>query len=235
MPCECPSGSLSLQDWAAVLRLPHWLKNSIVLPAVLLLGMGGEPTAWMQAAWAFAAFCLAASAVYVLNDWFDRDRDRRHPRKRRRPIAAGRVGLPFVLRTAPLLAAAAGVVALAGGGSTVRLCIVAYLLLNLAYDVRLKHVPVLDVLSVGSGFGLRVLAVTTPGADDARAALLLGCTVGLCTFVAACKRSAEVLEATGAGAGTGNHTAADGYTPRLLHRLLLVTGCLTAMLYAGFA
>ena len=79
----------------AALRLlrPHqWVKNGFVLLGVLFGHAWDEPVRVQAALYAFAAFCATASAVYVVNDWFDRERDRLHPRKRLRPIASGQVG-----------------------------------------------------------------------------------------------------------------------------------------------
>jgi len=184
----------------AILRAlrPHqWVKNGFVLAAVVFqLAEAREALTLTDGVkdslLALAAFCLGASAIYLVNDVLDVENDRKHPEKSKRPIAAGEVSIPVALLAAA--GCAGGAVALAGqaGGSSssVVICLVIYMGLNVAYSARLKHVVLLDAFCIASGFLLRVKA----GGFAAGAVVspwLLLCTFFLALFLALCKRRAE--------------------------------------------
>jgi len=146
-----------LGDWLRLLRPRHWVKNGFVLAPLLFSGRAADSVILLDALLAFAAFCLAASAVYAFNDVVDRAEDRVHPVKRFRPVAAGRIGPGTAYAAAAVLAVLAlGVASLAGPLSA--LCIAAYLALNGAYSVWLKHLVLLDVFAIATFFLLRLLA-----------------------------------------------------------------------------
>jgi 4-hydroxybenzoate polyprenyltransferase len=136
---------------------PHqWIKNLACFAGLVFSGRMLESGVLLQSILAFAGFCLASSAVYLLNDVVDRDLDRRNPSKRHRPIASGVVPVTWALATSALLAAA-------GIGTCVWLApicsslLALYLCLNVAYSLRLKHSVLLDVVIIAFGFVLRVL------------------------------------------------------------------------------
>ncbi len=138
-------------------RPKQWVKNLLVLAVPLASGRITDPGVLVGTLLAGLAFCLLSSAVYLLNDSVDVEADRRHPRKRLRPVAAGEVSV----RTARVVAAllALGGLALAAlGGWQLLAVLVGYLVLQLAYSLGLKHEPVLDILLVTSGFVLRAVA-----------------------------------------------------------------------------
>ena len=191
----------------AVIRAlrPHqWVKNGFVLAAVVFqLAEAQESLSLTEGVksslLAMAAFCLGASAIYLVNDVLDVENDRKHPEKSKRPIAAGEVSIPVALISAVLCAAGALALALgagdlaeAGGGSSssVATCLAVYMGLNVAYSARLKHVVLLDAFCIATGFLLRVKA----GGYAAGAVVspwLLLCTFFLALFLALCKRRAE--------------------------------------------
>lgn len=142
------------------LRPKQWVKNLLVFAAPVAAGMIDERSTLLHTLAAFACFCAAASATYLLNDAVDVEADRRHPVKRHRPIAAGSVpvGLAFVMAAVLL------VVGVGGAFLTSRdfgITIVGYLALTTAYTVRLKHVAVLDIMAVAAGFVLRAVGGAT--------------------------------------------------------------------------
>ena len=92
------------------LRPEQWLKNGFVLAPIVFSGLVGDPDAWLRTVLAVAAFCAASSAVYLINDVFDREADRLHPIKKSRPIASGEVSVATALAVAVVLVAAAAVV-----------------------------------------------------------------------------------------------------------------------------
>ncbi len=146
-----------LRDLWAQLRPRQWVKNFILFAGLIFSRAGGDPRFVQRALLGFAAFSLLSSAVYVLNDWLDRESDRQHPEKRHRPIASGRLGGGAALGLILALLAASGWIVL-GLGTGFALAAGAYLALNLAYGLGLKQVLIVDVLCIASGFVLRAIA-----------------------------------------------------------------------------
>lgn len=146
--------------WQALLALlrPHqWPKNLVVVLLALVanpvLPLGG----YLRLAWTVCLFILASSLVYVLNDYADRHRDRLHPKKRYRPIASGEVAPAEAVALATALLV--GLLALTAAGPWASAWpVYLYLVLNVAYSCYLKHVPLVDVLTVSCGFVLRAIA-----------------------------------------------------------------------------
>ncbi len=228
----------------AALRLlrPHqWVKNGFVLVGVLFGHAWDEPLRVQAALVAFAAFCAIASAVYVVNDWFDRERDRLHPTKRLRPIASGLVGGPLAIALA--LGAAALAWALTrsaplaalpetGGGERLLVLLVLYVAMNLAYSLGLKRVPILDCSLIALGFMLRILAGTWAiGIEPSRWLIVCGLSVTL--FLAFAKRRAE-LAALGEDAG-GHRAVLDRYSLPLLDQFLAITGTAVLVTYSVYS
>jgi len=149
----------SLKQWARTLRLHQWIKNTLVFLPLLaghhlfdmhddLLALGG-----------FLSFSLLASATYVLNDLLDLDSDRRHPRKRYRPFAAGTLPLSYGLVIAPLLGILAFYLAILVSGMFA-IVLLTYLLLTLGYSFRLKRIVMLDVVILAGLYTTRIIAGT---------------------------------------------------------------------------
>jgi len=187
------------------LRPHQWVKNGFVLAAVVFAFAARESALSLSAPavqcslLAMAAFCLGASAIYLVNDVLDVENDRRHPEKSKRPIAAGEVTIPVALVCALLCAAGSVVLALAAGEfaglndrspNTVMIVLASYMTLNVAYSVRLKHIVIVDVFCIASGFILRIKAGGF-AADVQVSPWLLLCTFFLALFLAFCKRRAE--------------------------------------------
>lgn len=170
-------------------RPGHWVKNGFVLAALVFARQFGDPSAWASAALALAAFCLASSAIYALNDVLDRREDALHPVKRRRPVASGAVGVREALAVAAVLAAAGLGVALLVG-SHLAATVAVYLVLMTAYGAGLKRVAILDVLLIASGFVLRAYAGAV-AIDVAISPWLLLCTLTLSLFLGFAKREGE--------------------------------------------
>lgn len=198
--------------WIALLRPRHWIKNAFVLAPTVFAGLATSRSAQADALLAAVLFSLAASAVYVLNDIVDAERDRLHPLKRvSRPIASGAVSQ----RAAAVVAVALVIVTFVGSLAlpAVLLPIGAYVALNVAYSLRLKEVAVVDLFCVASGFVLRVYA----GARAVNVPLsewMLVTTLALALFLAAVKRRQELVAVGGdARAVLGSYTLSllDGY------------------------
>ena len=142
---------------ARALRPRQWVKNLLVVAAPLAAGELGDGDVLVATALALVAFCLAASAVYLVNDTADREVDRLHPTKRLRPIASGALPVRIALAASGVLAVAAVSVGWAADPD-LALLVASYLALQLLYAVWLKHEPVLDISIVSAGFLMRAVA-----------------------------------------------------------------------------
>ena len=138
-------------------RPRQWVKNVLVVAGPLAAGASIGPAA-VAVVIAFTCFSLAASGIYLINDVLDVDADRLHPGKRFRPIAAGEVAKSTAVLTAVIALIVSPVLALITGRWQLAILMVIYELLQLAYCVWLKHVAVLDLAVVASGFLLRAVA-----------------------------------------------------------------------------
>ena len=175
----------------ALLRPREWVKNALVLAPLLFGAKLFDLEAVVCALVTACAFCLAASAGYVWNDLADREADRWHPLKRGRPLASGALGI----RSAAALSAglALGSLALVAPlGAKLVTCLAGYLGLTVMYSLWLKHVAIVDVLTIGAFYILRVLAgslaISVPASD-----WLLMATGLLAVFLGLCKRRHELL------------------------------------------
>lgn len=214
---------MTARDVLQLLRPRHWLKNGFVL-AGLLFGHAWDAPGYLAAALAATlAFCLASSAVYAFNDARDAERDREHPDKDGRPVARGAISAAAAHGIAAMLAAAALGIA-AWTGWQVAAAAGAYLALNAAYSLGLKHVPVLDVFAIAAGFMLRLLAGTWGiGIEPSR--WLLACGFLLTLFLGFAKRRAELERLAG---DAGQHRAVlESYTFAFLDKA--VFACVVGM------
>ncbi|HEX4725739.1 MAG TPA: decaprenyl-phosphate phosphoribosyltransferase [Pseudonocardiaceae bacterium] len=179
-------------------RPRQWLKNVLVFAAPFAAGRIGEGPVLRAAFVAFVAFCLAASAIYLINDAKDADADRAHPTKRNRPIAAGIVPVPLATSVAVVLLLAALGVALAQNWQLV-IVIGVYEAVQLGYCFGLKHEPVIDLCIVASGFLLRAIAGGVAANIPLSEWFLLATAFGS-LFMVSGKRYAEIrlYELTGA-------------------------------------
>jgi 4-hydroxybenzoate polyprenyltransferase len=146
-----------LFDYLHALRAHHWVKNLLVFMPLALAHRFFEFELLLRAALAFVAFNLCASGIYLLNDLLDLPADRRHPKKRERTLASGRIRLAHALLLLPLLLAGAFGIAwhLSMGFAAV---LVVYVLLMVEYSMKLKDLAMVDVLVLASGYALRVAA-----------------------------------------------------------------------------
>lgn len=200
-PAPFPSAA-PMQPLALVRSLrPHqWVKNVFVLAAlVFALGEVGVDAAAQQdrilrVLVAAAAFCLGASAIYLVNDIVDVESDRKHPEKCRRPIAAGEVSVPQAVLLSALCVAWALWLARSAtpdGGDSVVVVVAVYMVSNLCYSLKLKQIAIVDAFLIALGFMLRVTAGAYAAAAPISEWLLLS-TLFLALFLAFCKRRAEI-------------------------------------------
>ena len=152
------SGSGTAANAALRAMRPHqWAKNLLVFFPLIASHRFTDPSALVPTGWAFVAFCLLASGAYLVNDLLDLGADRAHPRKRLRPLAAGDLGIPAGALLS--VACVAGGMAIASRlPALFQVTLLAYFFLTLAYSLRLKALPILDVISLASLYTLRILA-----------------------------------------------------------------------------
>ena len=211
--------------WQA-LRPQQWVKNAFVWAGFLFARDWHDTALAGHVGTAFAAFCLMASAVYIGNDWIDRDADRAHPVKRDRPIAAGRISGGIAASMSIALGVAAFAIA-AWVGPDLVVVLLAYVALNVAYTLALKRVVIVDVIVVALGFLLRILAGTI-GVGIAPSPWLLMCGLMLTLLLGFGKRRAELEAVT---PDTGRSVLA-AYSPALLDRLITVSVSGTLISYS---
>ena len=215
------------------LRPWQWTKNLLLFAGVLFSQQFGNPQLVLRAGAGFMAFSLLSGAVYLLNDLADLEADRRHPRKRKRPIASGR--LPAVaawVTLGPLLAIVLAISMWLGAGFSIVAW--SYFGLNLAYSFGLKHQVLIDVFIIAIGFvmraiaGVELLQPVSPGTE--LSPWLLVCTFFGALFLGLAKRRREVANA--AGDARLQREVLEHYTPALLEGLLLVSAASSLMGYA---
>jgi 4-hydroxybenzoate polyprenyltransferase len=215
---------------ATSLRPEQWAKNFLLFAGLLFGGRLLEPDAVLKAIAAFAVFCALSSAIYLVNDIWDRDADRRHPLKQTRPIASGEIGVRLAGWSAAILIAAATAVAWVLN-SVFGAIATGYLLLLLLYSTTLKHIVIVDVLAIAGGFVLRAVAgavaVTVPIGS-----WLLVCTTLLALFLALSKRRHELVLL---GDGAPHHRRIlEQYSPYLLDQMISVVTASTLIAYTVF-
>jgi 4-hydroxybenzoate polyprenyltransferase len=217
----------------ASLRPRQWTKNLLLFAGVLFSRQLGEPALALRAAAGFLAFSLLSGAVYLLNDVRDIEEDRRHPVRRMRPIASGRLPVRAAwVALVPVLAIVVAIAAWLGPGF--RSVAAVYFAMNLAYSFFLKKQVLIDVFVIASGFVLRAIAgveLLLPVAPATELSpWLLMCTFFGALFLALGKRGREL-----SNAGQEAHTkraVLEHYTPELVDGLLLVAAATSVMSYA---
>jgi 4-hydroxybenzoate polyprenyltransferase len=209
------------------LRPDQWTKNLIVFAALVFAVKLFDPAALALASAAFLIFCALSGSVYLINDVSDREADRLHPLKRLRPIASGALGAGAALGWAIGLS----VVALAAAYALRPLFAVtaaAYLALFALYTHTLKHVVILDVMSIAIGFVLRAVAgglvIGVPVSD-----WLLVCTILLALFLGLAKRRHEITAL--ADGASGHRRILEEYDPYLLDQMIAIVAAATLVVY----
>jgi 4-hydroxybenzoate polyprenyltransferase len=212
------------------LRPQQWTKNLFVFGALVFAQRLGVWSDVVKAVVAFFVFCALSGSVYLVNDVFDREQDRQHPLKAQRPIASGAVSTGVALAVAVVLGAAAlGVSSMLGVPFFATAA--GYLTLLAAYSAFLKHIVILDVLTIAAGFVLR--AVAGGAAIDVHVTQwLLLCTTLLALFLALSKRRHELVLL--AGLATNHRPILEDYSPYLLDQMISVVTASTLIAYAFY-
>lgn len=215
-------------DLLALTRPLQWLKNLLVIPLGMVAAPHWTGAGLARVGWSVLVFTLAATVVYVANDIADRHRDREHPTKRHRPIAAGRVPVAAAVLLGAALTGALGFAAFRGPDSGHGPLlgygpVLAYIGLNLAYSGQLKHLPLIDVGVVAAGFVLR-LAQGALAAGTAVPVWLLIAVYCLCLVLILGKRRSELR-----AYGDSHRPSLRGYSVEFLDHLIQLCCGLTVV------
>ncbi|MGF1471383.1 MAG: decaprenyl-phosphate phosphoribosyltransferase [Rubrobacteraceae bacterium] len=214
-------------SYLALVRPKQWTKNGFVLAGVVFSEEALRVPSVVSALLAFAAFCALSGAVYAANDVLDVKEDRVHPLKRLRPVASGEISV----RAAGVFAAALGIAGLVLGFSVdfgVGVAGVAYLVLQAVYTLVLKHMAILDVMSISAGFVIRALA----GAAAVHSPVspwLIVCTGLLTLFLGFSKRRYEI--ATLGGGAVGHRRNLRDYSVPMLDEMMNIMVSATIIAY----
>lgn len=212
------------------MRPKQWTKNLLLFAGLLFtLDQRHSAHQFQQAALGFVVFSLLSSVVYLINDLADRESDRRHPKKRRRPIAAGELAVPVAIAAAVALSLI-GLTGAAALGPKFAAVALTYMALTLGYSFRFKHVVLIDVLVLAAGFVLRAVA----GAFVIHVSIsswLILCTLMLALFLGLSKRRAELLSSQQSGT-TGTRRILEEYSPAMLDQMIVIVTSACLMSYA---
>lgn len=225
-----------MKKYFRLLRIEQWVKNVFVFLPLFFSGNVFDLPLFFKSVFGFVVFSLAASIVYIINDYSDIESDKQHPEKRNRPLASGKISkntaiaiLVFLLLLVvllPLIASSFFDIQTLGFSFV----IVFYVLMNIAYTLKLKHVAIVDVCLVSLGFVLRVIAggyIT--GIPISQWAILL--TFVLALVLALGKRRGELINARISGK---TRKALDGYNVQFADIALSISVTLAIVSYLMF-
>lgn len=212
------------------MRVPQWIKNIILFAGILFGKKITDQSAFISVVFAFFLFSIIASCQYVINDYLDREEDVRHPEKKKRPIASGAIdgsiALAITLIILPLALIASYIL-----NHGFAFIVLFYLLFNIVYSKYLKHLVILDVMSISIGFVLRAIA----GAiviDVAFSSWLLLCTFMLSLFWGFSKRRGELDLLEG---NAGKHRKIlNEYSTSFLDLMMSIVATMTLMSYVMY-
>jgi 4-hydroxybenzoate polyprenyltransferase len=213
-------------------RPQEWIKNLFVFAGLLFSGEFNDPQAMLEATLAFVSFCAISSAGYFVNDLLDIELDRKHPKKRFRPLPAGELSPAAAKAIAPALAAAGIALAFAAVNWEVGLMVVGYGVAQMAYSLGLKQIVIVDVMTLAGLFILRVAAGAS--AVDAHASeWLILCTGMLAAFLGFTKRRQEAVSEL--HQGTSSRPVLEHYSLPFLDQMVSLVTTGTVISYAIYA
>lgn len=216
-------------DIIRLLRIPQWTKNAFIFLPLFFDKQFGDWSRFSACLFAFWGFSLITSAAYCLNDIIDKEDDRKHPKKRKRPIASGKVSVSTVwILFALLIVGGFGIFYFANLPFSLSLVALSYLILNIAYCFILKKIAIIDVFVIGVGFVIRIIIGGISG-DIVLSHWIVIMTFLLAIFLGFAKRMDDVRIYSETGvAGRKNITR---YNAVFLNSLLMITATITIVAY----
>lgn len=211
------------------MRLHQWIKNTFVLIPLVFDRQLFSVEPLSRTIIGFFLFCFVSSSVYLINDMMDVEADRKHPKKKSRPIASGALPIPIAIIAATILVS----ISFIGGYFLSRsflLILLIYFLINLAYSLKLKHIPLLDVLIIAAGFVLRVAAGVSIIQVERFSPWLYVVTTVLALFFGLGKRRGELAAIQ--QSNNEQRKVLDGYTIPLLDQLITIISATTIISYS---
>ena len=216
-----------MKTWLALFRVQQYVKNLFVFFPLFFAGQILEVDLIQPTILAFISFCFIASAVYIFNDSRDISQDREHPFKKLRPLASGEIPIKKALQVACVLVIVGMFLATQISWNVVQL-LIAYLIINLAYSLYLKHIPIVDVSVVALGFWLRLLVGSVVSGVSLSLWIQL-MTFLLALFIALAKRRDDVLLTENDGLCT--RKVVDGYNLEFVGLSMMLMGSVTIVCY----
>ena len=211
-----------------ILRPHQWVKNTFIFIPLFFGGSLFDMADWTSSLVAFVAFSFAASAIYSINDIVDVEADKKHPKKCKRPIAAGLVSKRQASLLAIILAIAALALPFLLNNWMLSVVIAVYLAMNLCYCIRLKHYAIIDVCIVAMGFVMRIVAggVAT---DIVLSRWIVMMTFLLTLFLSFAKRRDDVLIMNETGMAPRKNTSR--YNLTFINQAITITGGVMLVCY----
>jgi 4-hydroxybenzoate polyprenyltransferase len=210
------------------MRPKQWAKNVLLFVGLVFALKLGDPVSVGRALLAFVVFCAISSAAYLFNDLADLEQDRQHPRKRRRPLASGRIRTAHVVGLGATLLIG-GLLVASMLGTRFALLTFGYVVLNLAYNAGLKHVVLVDVFALATFFVIRAVAGAV-AIDVPISPWLYLCTILGALFLGLAKRRHELL-LLGDEAASHRQILSE-YTPGLLEQFITIVTAGLVMAYS---
>ncbi len=207
-----------------LMRPQQWIKNFFVFAALLFAGMMFNFDKVVLSIYAFIAFCLASSAIYIINDIVDIENDKKHPKKKERPLASGKVKVKTALILLFILLIVSLVISYSINLS-VFYTILSYIFLNILYSKWLKHVVIIDLFIVASGYVLRVLAGIF-AISSIITSWFLAATFTLSLMIILAKRRAELVLH-----GSKKRKVLEYYDLHFMDLLLVMSSTITLTIY----
>lgn len=211
-----------------LMRPGQWVKNVFVAAPLLFAQKYVHKQLCLRTVEIFIGFCLASSAIYIFNDYCDRNEDQQHPVKKNRPLASGSVNPAAALFLSSILIVVSLLLSILLNRNVVIVTTI-FVTMNIAYSLGLKHLAILDVMTIAAGFVLRILAGSSAIGVDTSHWLVL-CTIMIAMFLGFTKRRAELV---------GNHedpahtrTVLKDYSIKFLDQVIAIVTGATIICYA---
>lgn len=222
----------TIKAYIVLTRPKHWLKNALIFVPIVYAHNLFEIDLLLSTMWTFVAFCLVSSAVYVINDIKDVEKDRQHPSKSSRPIASGQVAMKQAKIFAVFLFIIGFILSIVADSNYFVLLFVAlYALLNFAYTFKLKHYAIVDCFCIAAGFVLRIYAGGAASGDRITEWLFLT-MVAVSLFMAFGKRRGEMIHISDTCA---TRKVLSNYNLNFLNGMLFACAGLSIVFYSLWA
>lgn len=217
-----------MKDIIKLLRVKQWVKNLFIfLPAFFGLKLLDANTL-INNGYAFISFCFLASSIYILNDILDKDADKKHPKKRERPIASGKISIKEGIVILIISLILAIVFTLPIKSADLYILLLSYLAINIFYTFRIKYIEIVDVFFIATGYIIRVLVGGVSGGIEINYWIII-MTFLLALLLGFAKRRDDVILMESQSEKT--RKSIDGYTLQFVDSVLSVTSAVTIVAY----